>query len=123
MTVFSLHFPSDPFGVLVYIVGLAVLWVVVSVPVYFAAKLVKGERAGFGDALGATLGGIIVYWIVFLVVAYALGAVIGLPIDTSKLKDKAEETQKVIIQLQAMAEQSKEAAPQTGREQRPGYIG
>ena len=77
MTVFSLHFPSDPFGVLVYIVGLAVLWVVVSVPVYFAAKLVKGERAGFGDALGATLGGIIVYWIVFLVVAYALGAVIG----------------------------------------------
>ena len=52
-----------------------------------------------------------------------LSKVIGLPIDTSKLKEKAEETQKVISQLQAMAEQSKEAAPQTGREQRPGYIG
>ena len=52
-----------------------------------------------------------------------LSKVVGLPIDTSKLKQKADETQKVISQLQAMAEQSREAAPQTGREQRPGYIG
>ena len=52
-----------------------------------------------------------------------LSKVIGFPIDTSKLKEKAEETQKVISQLQAMAEQSREAAPQSGREQRPGYIG
>lgn len=52
-----------------------------------------------------------------------LSKVIDLPIDTSKLKEKAEETQKVISQLQAMAEQSREAAPQTGREERPGYIG
>lgn len=52
-----------------------------------------------------------------------LARVIGVPVDTSKLKEKAEETQKVISQLQAMAEQSREAAPQSGREQRPGYIG
>lgn len=52
-----------------------------------------------------------------------LAKVIDLPIDTSKLKERAEETQKVISQLQAMAEQSREAAPQSGREQRPGYIG
>jgi uncharacterized protein len=52
-----------------------------------------------------------------------LSKVVGVPIDTSKLKEKAEETQRVISQLQAMAEQSREAAPQTGREQRPGYIG
>ena len=52
-----------------------------------------------------------------------LTKVTGLPIDTSKLREKAEETQKVITQLQAMAEQSKEAVPQAGREQRPGYIG
>ena len=52
-----------------------------------------------------------------------LSKVIALPIDTSKLKEKAEETQKVISQLQAMADQSREAAPQTGRDQRPGYIG
>ncbi len=52
-----------------------------------------------------------------------LSRVVGLPIDTSKLKEKAEETQKVISQLQAMAEQSREAMPQSGREERPGYIG
>ncbi|MDE1854104.1 MAG: proteasome assembly chaperone family protein [Thaumarchaeota archaeon] len=52
-----------------------------------------------------------------------LAKVVGVTVDTSKLKEKAEETQKVISQLQAMAEQSREAAPQTGREQRPAYFG
>jgi len=52
-----------------------------------------------------------------------LSAVVGMTIDTSKLKEKAEETQKVISQLQAMAEQSRETTPQPGRQQRPGYIG
>lgn len=52
-----------------------------------------------------------------------LSKVLGIPIDTSKLKEKADETQKLIGQLQAMADQAREAAPQTGRDQRPGYIG
>jgi hypothetical protein len=52
-----------------------------------------------------------------------LSKVVGLPIDTSKLKEKADETQKVISQLQAMAEQARETTPQAGRDQRPGYIG
>jgi hypothetical protein len=52
-----------------------------------------------------------------------LSKVVDLPIDTSKLSEKAEETQKVISQLRAMAEQARETAPQPGREQRPGYIG
>jgi len=52
-----------------------------------------------------------------------LSKVVDLPIDTSKLKERAEETQKVISQLQAMADQSRETNPQPGREQRPGYIG
>jgi uncharacterized protein len=52
-----------------------------------------------------------------------LAKVVDLPIDTSKLKEKAEETQKVISQLQAMADQARETTPQPGREQRPGYIG
>ena len=60
-----------------YILGLAVLWVIVSIPVYFAGKLVKGERARFGEAMGATLGGVIAYYVVFFIIAYALGAVIG----------------------------------------------
>jgi len=52
-----------------------------------------------------------------------LSRVVDLPIDTSKLEEKAEETRKVISQLQAMADQAREATPQAGREQRPGYIG
>ena len=52
-----------------------------------------------------------------------LSKVVGLPIDTSKLKEKADETQKVISQLQAMADQARETTPRPGREQRPGYIG
>ena len=74
-----INFPSDPLGILVYIIGLVILWVVASVPVYFSGKVIKGGRANFGDALGATLGGVVVYYIVFYVVAIALGAVIGSP--------------------------------------------
>ena len=73
----QLNFPSDPGALVVYLIGLLILWFVVSVPVYFAGKLVKGGRASFGNALGATLGGVIVYSIVAFVVAYFLGAVIG----------------------------------------------
>jgi len=50
---------------------------VVSVPVYFAGKVIKGGSASFGNAMGATLGGVIVYYIGFFVVAVALGAVVG----------------------------------------------
>ena len=52
-----------------------------------------------------------------------LSKVLEIPIDTSKLKEKAEETSKVISQLQAMADQARETTPQPSREQRPGYIG
>lgn len=52
-----------------------------------------------------------------------LSKVIGVPIDTKRLKEKAEETQKVISQLQALAEQSRETTPQPRPETRPGYIG
>lgn len=73
----SLHFPTDPVGLLVFIVGLLVLWIVVSIPVYFAGKVVKKGRASFGEAMAATLGGVVVYYIVFFVVSVALGAVVG----------------------------------------------
>lgn len=53
----------------------------------------------------------------------SLSGIIGLTIDTAKLKEKAEETQKLISQLQSLsAEQSQEEAQQPRREQRPGYI-
>jgi len=52
-----------------------------------------------------------------------LSKVLDITIDTSKLDEKAEETRKVISQLQAMADQARETTPQPSREQRPGYIG
>ncbi|MDG6989141.1 MAG: hypothetical protein JRN21_07420 [Nitrososphaerota archaeon] len=66
-------------GVLVYVLGLAILWVVVTIPVYFAARVIKGDTVGFGDAMGATLGGVVVYYVVYFAVTLALGAVIGAP--------------------------------------------
>ena len=72
-----IHFPSDPLGILVYVVGLFILWIVASIPVYFSGKMVKGERAGFGVAMRATLLGVIAYYVVFFIVALPLGAVIG----------------------------------------------
>lgn len=66
-------------GIIVYLAGLMVLWAVVSVPVYFAGKVIKGDQVGFGDAMTATLAGVVVYYIVYYVVAFALVAVIGSP--------------------------------------------
>lgn len=74
---FTPHFPSDPAGILAYTVGLVALWIIVSVPVYFAGRAVKGREASFGNAMGATLGGVLAYYIVFFLVAIFLGAVLG----------------------------------------------
>ena len=68
-----------------YLIGLVILWVVISVPVYFAGKAIKGGNAGFGQAMGATLGGVIVYYIVYLIVAFFLGSVIGPSADVLAL--------------------------------------
>ncbi len=51
-----------------------------------------------------------------------LSKVVGIPIDTSKLKEKAAETQKLISQIQSLSEQARESAPER-KEGRPGYIG
>ncbi len=72
-----LHFPADPAGLVVYLLGLVVLWIVVSIPVYFAGKAIRGRSAGFGEAMGATFGGVVAYYIVYFLVAFFLGAVIG----------------------------------------------
>jgi len=71
-----------------------------------------GETSGFVVDAGASKS-----------VLEVLSRAVGFPIDTSKLKAKAEETQKVISQLQAMSEQSQGTTPQPRREARPGYIG
>lgn len=52
----------------------------------------------------------------------ALSRLLNLKIDTGTLRQKAEETQKVINQLQRMAEQGREQPIQPKRDQQPGYI-
>jgi len=76
-----------------------------------------------GACLLGETSGYVVDAIASKAVLDSLSKIIGVPIDTGKLKDKAEETQKLISQLQSMsAEQSQEAPQQPRREQRPGYI-
>ena len=64
-------------SLLVTIIGLIILWIIVSIPVWLAGKAVTGGKATFGDAMIATLFGPIVYAITIFVVGYFLGAAIG----------------------------------------------
>ncbi len=64
-------------GILLTIVGLIILWIIVSIPVWLAGKAVTAGKASFGDALLATLAGPIVYIIVAFIVDLFLGALIG----------------------------------------------
>jgi hypothetical protein len=72
-------FPTTLSSLLIWIIGLLVLWVVVSIPVYFAGKMINKGNAHLGQAMGATLGGIVVYFIVLYGVAFLLGALLGPP--------------------------------------------
>ena len=71
-----------------------------------------GETSGYVIDAGASKA-----------VIEVLEKVIGVSIDTASLVKKAEETRKLISQLQAMADQqARETAPAPTRETRPGYI-
>ncbi len=70
---FDVSFP----GILYTLVGLVILWIIVSIPVWLAGKAITGGKATFGDALLATLAGPIVYFIVSFLVAYFLGGIFG----------------------------------------------
>jgi hypothetical protein len=64
-------------SLLVTIIGLIILWIIVSIPVWLAGKAVTGGKATFGEAMIATLVGPIVYAVALIIVGYLLGAVIG----------------------------------------------
>ena len=64
-------------SLLVTIIGLIILWIVVSIPVWLAGKAVTGGKATFGDAMIATLFGPIVYAVTLILVDFFLGALIG----------------------------------------------
>lgn len=62
---------------LVILVGLVILWIIISIPVYLAGKVVTAGKSSFGDAMVATLFGPVVYLIVLIVVDFFLGEIIG----------------------------------------------
>ncbi len=64
-------------GILVLVIALIIIWVIASIPVCIAGKLVTVGKASFGDAMAATLGGLLVYAIVVFGVTFFLGAVLG----------------------------------------------
>jgi hypothetical protein len=74
---FSFTFPTDLSAIIVLLVALVILWIVVSLPVYAAGKLLTEGKSGLGEAMGATLGGALVYFIVFWGVAFFLGPILG----------------------------------------------
>jgi len=62
---------------IVTIVGLVILWMVISIPAWLAGKAITGGRSSFGDAMVATLVGPIVYLVILVAVDFFLGALIG----------------------------------------------
>jgi hypothetical protein len=69
--------PTTISALLIWVVGLVILWVVISIPVYFAGKVINQDKARFGQAMGATLGGELVYFIILYGVVFFLGASLG----------------------------------------------
>jgi hypothetical protein len=76
-TISSLPIPTTLTDAIIVGIALIILWVIVSIPVYFAGKLVTTGKASFGDAMAATLGGGIVYFLVFYGVDFFLGVLLG----------------------------------------------
>ncbi len=64
-------------SLLVFIVGLIILWAIVSIPVYIAGKVVTAGESSIGDAMVATLFGPIVYAVTLFAVDFFLGELIG----------------------------------------------
>jgi hypothetical protein len=64
-------------NVLFFLVGFIILWVLVSVPVYLAGKVVTSGQSTLGDAMIATVFGPIVYVVTLLVVNLLFTALIG----------------------------------------------
>jgi hypothetical protein len=62
---------------IVVLVALVILWVIVSIPVYAAAKVVTSGKATLGEAMAATLGGAVVYVVVLVGVTFFLGTLLG----------------------------------------------
>jgi hypothetical protein len=79
MTLSSSMFPNGItlLSLVAIIIGLVILWIIVSIPVYLAGKIVTGGRSTFGEAMAATVLGPIVYFIVLTGVRLFLKGILG----------------------------------------------
>jgi hypothetical protein len=64
-------------NILVFTIGLVILWIIVSVPVHIAGKIVTAGESTLGDAMVATLFGPIIYAVTLFLVNYLLGPLVG----------------------------------------------
>ena len=64
-------------SIIAIIIALVILWIIVSIPVYLAGKIVTGGKSTFGEAMAATVLGPIVYFIVFYGVGFFLEGILG----------------------------------------------
>jgi len=64
-------------GVLVFVVGMIILWLIVSIPVYIAGKIVTAGESSLVDAMVATLFGPITYAVTLLAIDFLLGDLLG----------------------------------------------
>jgi len=62
-TILAIHIPST-LSIVTTLIGLIILWIIVSIPVYFGAKLLVGARARFSQAMIVTLAGPIIFALV-----------------------------------------------------------
>src|SRR5580658_4035944 len=77
MYTFGFTIPSTAEGLLILAITLVVLWIVVSVPVFIAGELMTDGRADFGMAMGATLGGAVMYVLVLWAGTFILTPILG----------------------------------------------
>lgn len=63
--------------VLFFLVGFLLLWLLVSIPVYMAGKVVTSGKSTLGAALGATVFGPIVYVVTLMVVDLFFTSLLG----------------------------------------------
>jgi uncharacterized protein (TIGR00162 family) len=75
------------------------------------AACLLGETSGYVLDASASLS-----------VLEALSRLTGITFDMTKIRNRAEETKKLVNQLQKLAERGREQPQEAGRERRPGYI-
>jgi len=64
-------------GLITIFAGYIIFWIIISIPVYVAGKILTAGKATFGEAMLATLLGPVIYVIVLLLVNFFLGAIAG----------------------------------------------